>query len=233
MSTGRRTWDKEHYEKLAKERAERGDDDTEDHGAKKGNNASSNKEEFRAADSNAAGPMGSQRAFIKSRESRVDLESKVGKVEIINPTLSGDARGAGFWCETCSCLLKDSASYLDHINGKKHQRALGYSMRTERADVSAVKDRLAALKRKVSAVNEPKSAAIDDYEQRLAAQIIEREEAKKRRKEEEDVRKKQEEEEEKRKEQMKTGSNVAVEAEEDDEMAAMMGFGGFGGSKRN
>ena len=47
--------------------------------------------------------------------------SKVGKIEVINPTSAGDQRGAGFWCETCSCLLKDSAGYLDHINGKKRK----------------------------------------------------------------------------------------------------------------
>jgi U4/U6.U5 tri-snRNP component SNU23 len=29
----------------------------------------------------------------------------------------------GFYCEDCQCLLKDSSSYLDHINGKK--RACG------------------------------------------------------------------------------------------------------------
>ena len=41
----------------------------------------------------------------------------------------------GYWCDVCQCLLKDSMAYLDHINGKKHQRALGYSMRTERVGI--------------------------------------------------------------------------------------------------
>jgi len=79
------------------------------------------KEEFLAADTNASGPAGSQRAFLKSRVGKIDLDTKVGKVEVINPTSAGDYRGAGFWCDVCTCLLKDSASYLDHINGKKRK----------------------------------------------------------------------------------------------------------------
>ena len=76
---------------------------------------------FLAADTNASGPAGSQRAFLKSRVGKIDLDTKVGKVEVINPTSAGDYRGAGFWCDVCTCLLQDSASYLDHINGKKRK----------------------------------------------------------------------------------------------------------------
>lgn len=122
MSGVRRTWDKEFYEKKARERAEQGDD--YDDNGDGGNAAKSRKlmkEEFKAADGGAAGPIGSQRAFLKSRVNKIDLDQKVGKTEMINPTSAGDQRGAGFWCEVCSCLLKDSASYLDHINGKKRK----------------------------------------------------------------------------------------------------------------
>jgi U4/U6.U5 tri-snRNP component SNU23 len=122
MSGVRRTWDKEFYEKKAKERAEGGDDYVDQGDG--GNAAKARKlmkEEFKAAEDGAAGPMGSQRAFLKSRINKVELDGKVGKIEVINPTSAGDHRGAGFWCETCSCLLKDSASYLDHINGKKRK----------------------------------------------------------------------------------------------------------------
>jgi U4/U6.U5 tri-snRNP component SNU23 len=35
-------------------------------------------------------------------------------------------------------MVKDSANFLDHINGKKHQRALGMSMRVERATLDQV-----------------------------------------------------------------------------------------------
>lgn len=122
--SARRTWDKEFFEKKAKERLEHGDEYVD--GEAKGGDArpkQQTREEFRPADANAAGPMGSQRAFLKAREANLDLEDKVGKVEIINPT-GADGSRAGFWCEVCQCLLKDSAAYLDHINGKKRKLTL-------------------------------------------------------------------------------------------------------------
>lgn len=45
---------------------------------------------------------------------------------------------AGYYCNVCDCILRDSATYLDHINGKWHQRALGMSMRVERSTAQDV-----------------------------------------------------------------------------------------------
>ena len=45
---------------------------------------------------------------------------------------------AGYYCSVCDCILRDSASYLDHINGKYHNRALGMSMRVERSTADQV-----------------------------------------------------------------------------------------------
>ena len=119
MAGLRRTWDKDRYEQLAKSRLDRGDEEE----APLSSNVAKrpNKEEFSAADKSQAGPMGSSRAFIKARQSTIDLEGKVGKTELIAPTDAVQARAAGFWCEVCSCLLKDSSSYLDHINGRKRK----------------------------------------------------------------------------------------------------------------
>jgi U4/U6.U5 tri-snRNP component SNU23 len=116
MSGFRRTWDKEYYAQKARDRIDKGDDFVDE--PKEENKARrALREEFTAAEEGAAGPIGSNRAFLKSREKALGLEGKAGKIEIINPT---DAEGAkaGFWCEVCTCLLKDSASYLSHINGK-------------------------------------------------------------------------------------------------------------------
>ena len=138
MAGIRRTWDKDYYEKRARERAEQGDSFEEVEAGPKSKARKTVKvllildvhflsifilineqDEFKAADDDSSGPMGSKRAFLKSREHKIDLETKVGKVEIINPTSAESSRSAGFFCEVCSCLLKDSASYLDHINGRK------------------------------------------------------------------------------------------------------------------
>ncbi len=144
MAGVRRTWDKDYYEKRARDRAEQGDSFEEEDATNAGNKAKARRiikayfsslffmfslifyckniqEEFLAAEDDRSGPMGSQRAFLKSREQKVDLDSKVGKVEIVNPTSADSSRGAGYWCEVCSCLLKDSVSYLDHINGRKRE----------------------------------------------------------------------------------------------------------------
>lgn len=122
MAGLRRTWDKDRYEQLAKERYDRGDED-EAPQSSSSNNASKRqtKEEFLSASKTESGPMGSHRAFLKERQAGIDLESKVGKTELIAPTDAGQVRAAGFWCEVCSCLLKDSSSYLDHINGRKRK----------------------------------------------------------------------------------------------------------------
>lgn len=67
--------------------------------------------------------------------------------QVTNPTCSLSAScftcrvlglQAGYYCSVCDCILRDSQSYLDHINGKWHNRALGMSMRVERSNAEQV-----------------------------------------------------------------------------------------------
>merc|ERR1712093_347568 len=51
----------------------------------------------------------------------------------------------------CECLLKDSLTWVDHINGRKHNRALGMTMQVPVKSTDDVKARIAALKRGSSA----------------------------------------------------------------------------------
>lgn len=217
MAGVRRTWDKQFYEDKAKERLENGDNFEID--KTKISTKKYLKEEFQSAAEDAAGPMGSERAFLKARREKIDVDSKVGKTEIIDPNKADQAGGAGYWCEVCACLLKDSISYLDHINGKKHLRMLGFSMRVERADVTKVKERLTNLKRNIDeSVNNKVISALDSYDARIADQVAQ-----------EEIRKKR-----KQNEKAKKDEKIIAEIEyADPVIAALMGFGGFTKGKKN
>ena len=105
----RRTWDREQYEAKAKARAAAAEvalsgrptkvqrlDTAEEEGKGRGSAASETssilkqieeetfKEEFVPAQADRSGPENSQRAFLKARSRRVDLQSKVGTTEIIS-----------------------------------------------------------------------------------------------------------------------------------------------------
>lgn len=218
MAGLRRTWDKDYYEAKAKERIEFGEDSNEK--SESFSKTTTAKQEFQRADEDADGPMGSERAFLKPRENKIDLESKVGKIEIVKPSETG-AVGPGYFCDVCKCLLKDSMSYLDHINGKKHQHALGFSMRVEKVAVESVKQKLQSMsKRKIENQTNPiiRPSAVDAFESRITSQIID-EESQKKRKKEDIIRRKKEKQE--------------LEAEIiDPEIYEIMGFGGFGSSKK-
>lgn len=77
----------------------------------------------------------SERKLLQRRDTDVDLTSTLNKSRVI--ASHHDAAG-GYYCDACDCVLKDSISYLDHINGKKHALKLGMSMRVERSSVEQV-----------------------------------------------------------------------------------------------
>ena len=103
----RRTWDTEVYEKKAKERSKQAEEASS--GKHNGNKSSSHngpnlpassstggadyesKEEFVPAAAGAAGPMKSKRAFLKARKSKVDVDSKIGTTEFVNPEAAAAA----------------------------------------------------------------------------------------------------------------------------------------------
>lgn len=267
-NVARRTWDVEAYEQRAKDReknaksskkkkstvlldAEAGDKrpmiDEEE----------STREEFIPAAKGAAGPAASKRAFLKARRNKVDVDSKIGSVEIVNPEAAattkaiagevGSAKdgitktGIGWHCKVCDCFLKDSLAYLDHINGKKHQRNLGYSMRVERSTKEQVSSRLAMLAKE----KESTSSLLDSVEEESFYDIVKSkdEEAKRRKEErarkrkERKLKKKQEQREPIKEEEKIDEENAETEEVEeggiDPSLAAMMGFSGFGGGNKN
>lgn len=157
-----------------------------------------------------------QRADLKARDFRIDLASKLNKQQLQSVTMPLSQQ-AGYYCDVCDCVLKDSMAYLDHINGKWHNRALGMSMRVEKSSADQVRKRLEEAKRKKRG-EAPSAEDEDGYvpdgmsKAELAKQSGGNEG------EDDEERKEEEEEEE--------------EAVVDPEFEAMMGFGGFGSSKK-
>lgn len=110
--------------------------------------------------------------------------------------------------------MKDSINFLDHINGKKHQRNLGMSMWVECSTLEQVKKRFEMNKKKME---EKKKDC--DFEERMKELREEEEKAKAYKKKKQREKKRQAEED--------------LTFEENDEMAAVMGFSGFISTKKN
>lgn len=226
-NVSRRKWDVETYEQRAKERQAREDaEPTKEEPPAADSNDNNNKQEFQAAPAGAAGPEGSKRAFLRARQEAIDLESKVGTSEMVSSDNAVVKTGIGWHCKVCDCFLKDSHTYLDHINGKKHQRKLGFTMRVERSTKDQVLDRLKVITQ-TKQQNELGNEEIVDFDELIKnkdeALEREREEKKRKRKEKKALEKRTEEED---------ADEVEVEGI-DPAMAAMMGFSGFGGGNKN
>ncbi|XP_045473402.1 zinc finger matrin-type protein 2 [Harmonia axyridis] len=187
----RRKWDREEYEKLAEERRN-GDKESDDEQKVKGP------------------PI--KRELLKTRDYKVDLDSKLGKSIVINKNTPTSQTG-GYYCNVCDCVVKDSINFLDHINGKKHQRNLGMSMKIERSSLDSVKKRFEMNKKKIE---EKKK----DYDMAARMQEIAEEEEKLK-----EYRK------EKRREKRKA-EEMSEDNQVPDELISMMGFSGFGSSKK-
>ncbi|MFH4982013.1 hypothetical protein AB6A40_008722 [Gnathostoma spinigerum] len=194
----RRKWDREEFEQKARERLK----------AEKEAEAKIFRKPLRFPDEPKV-----KRELLKAREYKVDLESKVGRSVVINKT-TPSAETGGYYCDVCDCVVKDSINFLDHINGKNHQRNMGMSMKVKRSTLDEVKERLA--KKKIEREQKKKES---DLKERM--EELKEEEAKMA-----DYKRA------KRQEQRKRKRVPEPEIQQDDEVAAAMGFGGFASSKK-
>ena len=222
----RREWDLEEFERRAKDRLD----------------AELALEEERESAVREPAPI-VQRAPLQRRTEDLKLAKYVGARQVISgaDALSGQYAGA-YFCKVCDCALRDSANYLAHINGRKHNRMLGMSMRAERSTVGEVRARLEAHKE----TSDARDLAPDEK----AAQYLEQFDERLRAREEEARAEAAEERRLKRARRAEAeaaefgggggggGSSSAPPADEwaeepeADEMAAMMGFGGFSTTKK-
>lgn len=197
----RRTWDTDEYEKKARERM--GHDADSDDDAPGGSGESRRKK----TNETEEGPKPKQ--MLKPREHKVDLEAKLGKTVVISKATPTSQAG-GFFCDVCDCVVKDSINYLDHINGKKHQRNMGMTMKVKKSTLDDVKARFELLKKQK---DEKKKEY--DVQERM-----------KELKEEEDRLK------EYRREKKKEKKRKRDDSDEEDEMSKMMGFSKFSSGKK-
>jgi len=150
---GRRVWDKKFFAEKAAKKAV-GSDDSED-------------EKFTPI------PI-SQRQYLQARNARVDLTKDLNKLKIVTDHMSKKDSG-GFYCNVCDCQLRDSQTYLDHINGRPHNRRLGMTMKVEKVEATDVAQRLKQLRGNKG--DEKDEEEVEDIEARM--ERLEREAAEK------------------------------------------------------
>jgi U4/U6.U5 tri-snRNP component SNU23 len=138
----RRNWDTAEYERLALEREDQERGKTLVAGPVNEDGSSSEKVEtnfakMRYADPMAAGPSGSQKAYLDVTKREINFEATVGARSLVE-----GSRQSGFHCTVCDQYFQDSMSLLDHVNGREHQSRLGFAMVTQRATTEQVRSRL-------------------------------------------------------------------------------------------
>ncbi|KAK7692958.1 hypothetical protein QCA50_004599 [Cerrena zonata] len=208
----RKKWDKEEYAERAKKRDEEERERMQDNEErlKQGKRPRKGKKE----------DLPKPTELMKQREGPLDLEKNLGKTMVVQST-SGRGPGVpGFYCETCNRTYKDSVGYMDHINGRSHLRALGQTTRIARSTLEQVRARIAYLREKTKEASTAKSF---DFEQRLA-EVRDKEAALR-------AEKKAQKKAEREKQRVEIVKDVAM-TQGGDDMMNMMGFAGFGTSKK-
>lgn len=129
---GRRVWNKELFEKRAQQRLEQ---------EKMGIDTDAK----RKAQLIRAVPPSERKALTARSSDEVNLHSIVGtRTRITADADDGVVASAqgGYFCNVCQVAIKDSNTYLDHINSQRHLAASGIASRAVKATVSDIRRRL-------------------------------------------------------------------------------------------
>ncbi|KAG8213618.1 hypothetical protein J3R82DRAFT_10303 [Butyriboletus roseoflavus] len=207
----RKKWDKQEYA----ERAQKKDDEERERMQENEERMKQGKAPRKGRKEDIPKPT----ELMKRREQSLELDKNLGKTMVVQHPGGRGPGQPGFYCETCSRTYKDTTGYLDHINGRSHLRKLGQTTRVERSTLEQVRARIAFLREKTKEASAAKSFDFDKRLAELKSQEATRREEKKAQKQAQ-------------KEQARILLAKESTMEVDDEMAAVMGFGGFGSTKK-
>jgi len=150
-----------------------------------------------------------------SRDS-LNFHSDLNKRQIITSNVvSTRGKSFGFYCEVCNLTFKDNLKYVDHLNSKPHLIRSGETSQEQHVTLQEVKDRYEMLVKKLD--EQMSEGEKYDIKKRIA----------KRQAFEEELKIKKQ-----RKKALKRQQNEESQDEGDDEMKKLMGFGGFGSTKK-
>ncbi|KAF8270295.1 hypothetical protein EI94DRAFT_1798366 [Lactarius quietus] len=208
----RRKWDKEEYAERAKQK----DDEERQRMQENEERMKQGKKPLKGKKKDLPKPT----ELMKRREHDLELDKNLGKTMVVqNPGGRGPGQ-PGFYCETCNRTYKDSTGYLDHINGRAHLRAIGQTTRLERSTLEQVRAKIAFLRAQTKEASEAKAF---DFDKRLA-EIRDKEQAAR---EEKKAAKKAAKEQAR----LELAQDTAMQVDGDN-MMNMMGFSGFGSTKK-
>ena len=142
----------------------------------------------------------------------LDLKTQVNTVKVVDST-----ENSGFYCSACKITLKDSSSYLDHVNSRAHARNLGLEMRVEKATLEKVQARIELYKKKLK---EPRKDSTEIIQEKRKLQL------------ELDLQKKQERKSRKLAKSLAQVSEKEIILSNQDPMFKVMGFSDFNSSKK-
>ncbi|KAJ1722855.1 U4/U6.U5 snRNP associated protein [Coemansia erecta] len=219
-SNSRRTWDTAVYEQKAREREQQIKDEEEDEERRR----KGLKPRVRPGTTTAPAKT---KGLLQARKQAVNLEGMVGKVQVVQASSAASGQ-PGFYCSVCDVTVKDSLTYLDHINGKNHQRMLNRGMKVASETVDDVLAKLESL-REARRRRDEKKNTIYDFDEQVRRQEMLQAEKKRRRKEAKKRQKSNKAANAMSVDQVDDSTNAGVK--DDDDMMAMMGFGNFGSTK--
>lgn len=150
----------------------------------------------------------------------LNFNTDLNKRQVIaSNVVSTRGKSFGFYCEVCDLTFKDNLKYVDHLNSKPHLIRSGEINKEKSVTLDEVKERYELLVKKLDErLNESEKY---DIKKRIAKRQAFEEELKQRKREKKHTKKLNDD---RVREVNGAGS--------DDEMAKMMGFGGFGSTKR-